>query len=116
MAFRYPKITNLSRHRVNLGRPFLQTGIHYTGHLWVKQKTGTLKMYILVFTCLSIRAVHIELVEDMSSTAFVQALIRFTNVHGIPSHIYSDNARLFSNILRGDIIEQHVYSANFEKQ
>ena len=71
-------------------------------------------MYIWVFTCLSVRAVHIELVEDMSSTAFVQVLIRFINVHGILSYNYSDNARSFSNILRDDIIE-HVYSANFEK-
>ena len=116
LAFRYPKITNLPRHRVNLVRPFLQTGIDYTGHLSIKQKTDTSKMYILVFTCLSIRVVHIKLIEDMSSTEFVQALIRFTNVHGIPSHIYSDNARSFSNILGDNIIEQHVYSANFKKQ
>ena len=109
-------MTNLPKHSVNFVRPFLQTGIDYTEHLWVKQKTGTTKMFILIFTCLSVRAVHIELVEDMTSTAFVQALIRFTNVHGIPSHIYSDNARSFSTTLRSDIIEQHVHSDNFDKQ
>ena len=51
----------------------------------------------------------------MTSKAFVQALIRFTNVHGVPSHIYSDNARSFSTTLGGDI-EQHVHSDNFAKQ
>ena len=106
----------MPKHNVNFVSPFLQTGIDYTGHLWVKQKTFTTKMYILIFTCLSVRAIHIELVEDMTSTAFVQALIRFTNVHGIHSHIYSDNARSFSTTISGDIIEQHVHSDNFDKQ
>ena len=73
-------------------------------------------MYMLIYTCLSVRAVHIELVENMTSTAFVQTLIRFTNVHGIPSHIYSDNERSFSTTLGGDIIEQRVHSDNFDKQ
>lgn len=95
LAFKYPKVTNLPKHRVNLVKPFLHTGIDYTGHVWVKGDEGVSKMYMLIFTCLNIRAVHIELVKDMSTHSFVLALIRFTNIYGIPSHIYSDNARSF---------------------
>ena len=49
-------------------------------------------MYLLIFTCLNVRAVHIELVPDMNTNPLVLAIIRFTNIYGIPTHIYSDNA------------------------
>lgn len=68
-SFRYPKITNLPKHRVNLVKPFLHTGIDYTGHVWVKDDKDVSKMYLLIFTCLNIRAVHIELVKGMSTHA-----------------------------------------------
>lgn len=50
-------------------------------------------MYLLIFTCLSARAVHIELLRDVSSHDLVFTLIRFYNVYSIPTHIYSDNGR-----------------------
>ena len=40
LAFKYPKVTNLPKHRVNLIKPFLHTGIDYTGHVWVKDDEG----------------------------------------------------------------------------
>ena len=59
LAFRYPRMMNLPKHRVNLVKPFLHTGVDFTGHLWVKNKEGELvKMYILLFTCLNVCAVH----------------------------------------------------------
>ena len=36
-----------------------------------------------------------ELVDDMSTHSFVLTTIRFINIYGIPSYIYSDNARSF---------------------
>ena len=95
LSFRYPKVTNLPKHRVNLIRPYLHTGVDYTGHIFVKDGNEERKMYMLIFTCLNIRANHIELVPDMSTNQFVLALCRFTNEYGIPSHIYSDNGRSF---------------------
>ena len=52
-------------------------------------------MYLLIFTCLNIRAIHIELIDDMSTHSLILALIRFCNIFGTPSHIYSDNAKSF---------------------
>ena len=96
LSFCYPRMTNLPKHRVNLVKPFQHTGVDFTGHLWVKNEEGeVVKMYILLFTCLNVRAVHIELVPDMSTHQFVLAFSRFTNVYGIPSHLYSDNAKSF---------------------
>lgn len=113
LAFKYPKVTNLPKHRVNLVKPFLHTGIDYTGHVWVKGDEGVSKMYMLIFTCLNIRAVRIELVKDMSTHSFVLALIRFTNIYGIPSHIYSDNARSF--IAGCNLIEEVFASSAFNE-
>ena len=95
-SFRYRKMTNLPKHTVNLIKPFLHTGIYFTGHLWVKDSSETkVKMYLLIFTCLNVRAVHIKIVPDMTTQSFILAFLRFTNLYGVPSHIYSDNAKAF---------------------
>ena len=52
-------------------------------------------MYLLIFTCMNVRAVHIEVVPDMSVLSFFQALARFTNQYGVPRAIYSDNSKTF---------------------
>ena len=98
---------------MNLIKPFLHTGINYTGHVWVKDDEGVSNMYMLIFTCLDIRTIHIELVKDMSTHSFILALIRFTNIHGIPYHIYSDNARSF--IAGCNLIEEVFASSEFNE-
>ena len=68
-------------------------------------------MYLLIFTCFNIRAIHIELVKDMSTHSFILALIRFTNIYGIPFHIYSDNVKSF--IAGCNLIEEVFVSSGF---
>ena len=50
LAFKYPKVANLPKSRVNLIKPYLHTGIDYTGHVWVKGDHGVCKMHLLIFT------------------------------------------------------------------
>ena len=96
LAYRYPKMTDLPQHRVNFIRPFLHTGVDFTGHLWIKNdQDENVKMYLLIFTCLNIRAIHIELVPDMTTHSFVLAFLRFVNLYGVPAYVYSDNAKSF---------------------
>jgi hypothetical protein len=52
-------------------------------------------MYLVIFTCLNIRAIHLELVPSMSSADFLMAFVRFCNLYGIPKALYSDNASSF---------------------
>ena len=80
LAFKYPKVKNLSKSRNNPIKPYLHTGIDYTGHVWVKVDHGVCKMYLLISMYFNIRAVHVELVKDMSTHSFILAFIRFTNV------------------------------------
>ena len=108
LPFKYPKNTNLPKHRVNLITPFLYIGIDFTGHILLADGAETKKYYILIFTCLCTRAVHLELVPDMSTHSFVSAMLRFSNLYGVPSHIYSDNCRSF---LRGCDIFSQVFTS-----
>lgn len=48
-----------------------------------------------MFTCLTLRAVHIELVDEMSSSAFINALRRFTAIRGHVKEFRSDRETYF---------------------
>ena len=92
LSYNYPKMTDLPRDCVNLVRPYLIIGVDYTGFILVKVGEQEVKYYLLILTCLSTRAIHLELIPDQSAEQFVLALVRFCNVYGIPDDIYSDNA------------------------
>lgn len=114
LSFRYPKVTNLPKHRVNLVKPFLHTGIDFTGHLWVHEGDETKKMYILIFTCFSVRAIHLELLPDMTTQSVVLAFVRFFNFYGVPFHIYLDNTKFF--VAGCDLVKQVYLSDEFRGQ
>ena len=79
LAFKYPSLTNLPKHRVNPVSPYENTGIDYTRHLGVNRNGKAEKMYLLIFACLAIRRIHIKIVQDMSTKAFMQVFIMFCN-------------------------------------
>lgn len=94
-SFRYPKPTDFNKDKVNYVRPFAHVGVDFTGHFHVKMGEKFIKMYLIIFTCLSIRAIHLELVPEMSTYHFLSAFIRFTTRFGFPVSLYSDNALSF---------------------
>ena len=53
------------------------------------------KAYVRVFVCAVTKAVHLELVGDLSTEVFLAALRRFINSRGRPKNVYSDNGRNF---------------------
>ncbi|XP_028166029.1 uncharacterized protein LOC114356863 [Ostrinia furnacalis] len=85
--------------RTNQTRPFYHTGVDFTGFVEVKCNKGRgikcSKGYIAVFVCLATKAVHLELVSDLTSSAFIAALRRMTARRGAPRHMYSDNGTNF---------------------
>ena len=51
------------------------------------------KVYVLLFTCCSTRAVHLELALDLSANVFIRCLRIFRVMRGLPELIISDNAK-----------------------
>jgi hypothetical protein len=98
--FATPKIPQLPPERVSEEPPFTNTGIDFAGPLYVKlpSQSGSKdseKVYIALFTCASTREVHFELVENLPVRTFFQAFRRFTSRRGLPSTIFTDNAKTF---------------------
>ena len=77
----------------NFRVPFAATGMDYFGP--VVSHSDKQKCYVLLFTCLSIRAVHLELTLSLDVSEFLKAFERFTSRRGCPRLLRSDNARTF---------------------
>lgn len=90
-----PRMADLPEARFDMSRPFSSVGIDYFGALTVKKFRKTEKRYVLLITCLSTRAVHLELAAEMDTSCFIMALRRFIARRGRPRVIYSDNGRNF---------------------
>ena len=73
----------------------------FAGPMYVKDvfsKNGDLnKVYIALFTCAATRAVHLELVPNLSVESFIRALTHFKRRRGIPVLIVSDNGKTFKD-------------------
>ncbi|XP_055522877.1 uncharacterized protein LOC129717059 [Wyeomyia smithii] len=92
-------IGQLPHARLSPSRPFSITGIDYCGPVFVKtpgRKASPIKAYIAIFVCYSTKAVHIELVGDLSTASFMSALRRFIARRGCPQQIFSDNGTNFA--------------------
>ena len=91
-----PPIAPLPDFRVTKSPPFYSTGVDFAGPLYIKGSDGKMnKAYIALFTCCVTRAVHIELVENLLASTFVNCLRRFCSRRGTPNLLISDNAKTF---------------------
>lgn len=90
--------TVLPAKRVVTSRPFETTGVDFAGPLYVTCEDGERKVYIMLFTCAAIRAVHLELVGDMTTKSCINALRKFVARRGVPATIISDNAKTFKQV------------------
>ncbi|XP_076660298.1 uncharacterized protein LOC143363618 [Halictus rubicundus] len=90
---------NLPADRVTETRPFTNIGVDYCGPFFIKERKfrnrAKIKVYVAVFICFSTKAIHLEVVSDMTTEAFVAALKRFIARRGICKNIYSDNGTNF---------------------
>ncbi|CAI6357328.1 unnamed protein product [Macrosiphum euphorbiae] len=98
--------------RVTPSRPFTSTGIDFCGPVYIRQSKNKrackVKTYIAVFVCMAIKAVHLELVSDLSSNAFTAALKRFISRRGMCKQIYCDNGKNFVGASRS-LTELHEW-------
>ena len=54
------------------------TGVDFTGALYVRGSQGEIKVYVCLFSYAVTRAVHLEVVTDLSVETFLLALRRFS--------------------------------------
>ena len=94
-----PLMGKLPLERVTPGPVFDKVGVDFAGPIYIKygyvRKPTVIKSYICVFVSLSVKAVHLELVSDMSSESFIASLRRFVSRRGKPSCIWSDHGTNF---------------------
>ena len=83
----------LPEDRIKPAPPFTNVGLDFAGPLYLKDSDE--KVYICLFTCAVTRAVHLELVCDMTTERFLLALRRMIARRGMCSIIWSDNAKTF---------------------
>nr|XP_034824837.1 uncharacterized protein LOC117982583 [Maniola hyperantus] len=76
-------------------RPFQNVGVDYFGPMSITIGRRHEKRWCALFTCLTTRAVHLELVYSLSTDSAIQALRRMGGRRGWPSIIFSDNATNF---------------------
>lgn len=129
-------LTDLHHHlhlpsfRVNEAPAFTFTGVDYAGPLYVKgsNSTDSEKVWICLYTCCVVRAIHLEVVPDMTTQSFIRCFKRFTARRGFPLKIISDNALTFkaaakelTNILKHPELDEYLsglhiqWSFNLEK-
>ncbi|XP_071033032.1 uncharacterized protein [Parasteatoda tepidariorum] len=90
---------NLPIERVVPNFTFNKSGLDFCGPFFIRsnksRKGSYQKMYVAVFVCFATRAIHLEIVSDLSSEALIACLKRFFARRGKCSTIFSDNATNF---------------------
>ena len=115
-----PASPDLPDFRLNFeARAFSSVGIDFAGPIFYRNffnckscNKQTFKSYILLLTCATTRAIHLELVPDLTVESFIRAFKRFAARRGTPSLIISDNAKTF----RARKVKSFMSAANITKK
>lgn len=93
------QMADLPPPRVTLDRPFIHTGVDFSGAIYLRSSMSRNcryhKAYICLFVCLATKLLHLELVSELTSEAFICALKRLIARRGSCKYLYSDNASNF---------------------
>ena len=81
-----------STSNVIRSKEFTNTGLDHFGPLYIRQGKDQVKLWVCLFACITVLAIHLELVEDMTAEQFLSALCRFITRRGKPDQIILDNA------------------------
>lgn len=110
------RMADLPSERVNPSPPFTYCGMDCFGPFSVKQGRKVYKRYGLIFTCLSSRAIHIEMIDSLSTDSFINGLRCFIALRGAVRQIRSDQGSNFvgaKNELTAALKELDVEKLNY---
>ncbi|KHJ92975.1 integrase core domain protein [Oesophagostomum dentatum] len=108
LPFGAPTMPPLPKDRVHATRPFENVGCDFMGPF-----TSNIleKMYVCLYTCLATRAVHLEVVENLSAGAFLNCFVRFISRRGVPKIVRSDCG---TNFKLGETIIENMFEKTNE--
>ena len=90
------KMSDLPADRDQPDRPpFSHVGVDCFGPFAIKRGRADMKRYGIVYTCLTVRAIHIEVLHSMDTHSFVNSFRKFTARRGLPELVRSDNGTNF---------------------
>ncbi|XP_075157823.1 uncharacterized protein LOC142231089 [Haematobia irritans] len=86
--------------------PFYFTGVDYFGPFEVVIGRRREKRWGVLFTCMTVRAVHLEISPSLTTDSFLLVLKQFICRRGVPRRIVSDNATNFRGASR--VLEKEI--------
>ncbi|XP_068675638.1 uncharacterized protein [Montipora foliosa] len=96
-----PPTSQLPGFRLSDEFAFTSIGVDFAGPVYVKdiyQKSDDMnKAYIVLYTCASSRAVHLDVLPRLTTEAFVRSFKRFLARRGVPNLVVSDNGSTFKS-------------------
>lgn len=103
---------------------FSYTGLDYFGPVAVSVGRRQEKRWIALFTCLTTRAVHMEVATDLSTDACLLCIRNFCNLRGVPVRIRSDcgtnfvgadnEIRRTADFIDDDIVQRELSSKGID--
>ncbi len=100
------KMADLPRDRLLPDNPpFTHTGVDYFGPFLIKRGRSLIKRYGVLFTYLTVRAVHIEVANSLDTSSCINAIRRLICRRGQVSTIRSDNGTNFIGAVRPGSID-----------
>ena len=94
--FQPPPPPSLPGLRVQEAQPFAYTGVDFAGPLYIVNGSDT-KVWICLYTCCVTRAVHLDIVPNLTTEAFLRSFRRFSARRGFPCRMISDNGKTFKS-------------------
>jgi len=92
--YRPPKPPPLPLFRVNEAPSFTYSGVDFAGPLFTRGAIDV-KVWICLFICCVMRAVHINIIQDLTTPSFIRCLKGFVARRGLPAKMVSDNGKTF---------------------
>ena len=121
---RVPPPPPLPPFKVQEKPPFSFVGVDFAGPVYIKlskRSEGAEKAWIVLYTCCVVRAVHLDVVVDLSTQAFIRSFKRFSVRRGLPTLLVSDNGKTFKGasklikkIMSHETVIQHLMGLRIE--
>ena len=102
--------------RVKEDPAFTYTGVDFAGPIFIRVEGATKsnKEWICLSSCLVTRAIHLDIVSDLSTETFIRCLKRFASRRGMPQKYISDNGKTFKAaalfvkaVFKEDAVQEH---------